>query len=173
MSSPKISEGEFIASLQSRGPTATAKFYGISIRRVFERRVSLERKFGIQITAPKVNNNSETRFHITHPGRLTHDISDGHVIIASDFHFWPIAASVCVRALVRACMEFKPKLLILNGDVVDLGQISRHPPIGWESMPKVADEIEEAKVRLAEIERALFKARKIWTLGNHDQRFEV
>jgi len=77
------------------------------------------------------------------------------------------------RAFVSFCKRFKPKIVILNGDVVDLGQISRHPPIGWEKLPEVQEEIKAAQERLGEIEKAAYRAQKIWPLGNHDGRFET
>src|SRR5690606_7816291 len=58
-----------------------------------------------------------------------------------------------------------------NGDAFDGASISRHPPIGWEERPTVIQEIEACQERLGEIEQAAGKARKVWTLGNHDMRF--
>lgn len=82
--------------------------------------------------------------------------------------------TTAMRAFVRFCKDLQPKLAILNGDVMDLPQISRHPPIGWENHPTVADEIETAKEQLHKIELATPKSCKlIWTLGNHDARFET
>ncbi len=62
---------------------------------------------------------------------------------------------------------------MLNGDVIDACSISRFPPIGWESLPTVQQEIEAAQDRLHEIEQAAGKAHKIYSLGNHDSRFET
>ena len=78
-----------------------------------------------------------------------------------------------MRAFIAFIKELKPKAVILNGDVVDLPQISRHPPIGWEDQPTVQQEIEAAQEVIGEIETAAGRARKIWTLGNHDARFET
>ena len=77
------------------------------------------------------------------------------------------------RAFVHFCKELKPSLVVLNGDVMDFGGISRHPPIGWTRQPEVHEEIEAAQGRVGEIEKASFKARKVWCLGNHDGRFET
>ncbi len=64
--------------------------------------------------------------------------------------------------------------VVLNGDVLDFPQISRHPPIGWESTPSPVEEIEAAQDHLTDIERAVPKGcHKVWTLGNHDARFET
>jgi hypothetical protein len=77
------------------------------------------------------------------------------------------------RAFVKFCKRLKPQVVILNGDVIDGATVSRHPPIGWTHLPTLEGEIKVAQYRLAEIEGAAGKARKIWTAGNHDLRFET
>jgi len=51
--------------------------------------------------------------------------------------------------------------------------VSRYPDIGWEHKPSLADEVAVAQERLREIAKAAGNARLIWTLGNHDMRFET
>jgi Calcineurin-like phosphoesterase len=117
---------------------------------------------------------TEIKEVMSHPGRLEHQVPNGTVIIGSDFHYWPGPKSTMHRALVRMCKELEPKLFIANGDVVDMAAVSRHPPIGWENQPTVKDEIETAQDLLDEIKRALPPhTPSIWTLGNHDGRFET
>lgn len=106
-------------------------------------------------------------------GRVSHPIRDGRVLIASDAHYWPGKPSTAHRAFVKFNKMMKPGLVILNGDAIDAAGISRHPPIGWESFPTVAEELNVASDRLWEIETANPEARYIWTLGNHDARFET
>lgn len=108
-----------------------------------------------------------------HPARLQLDIDAGVVLIASDAHYWPGEPTTMHRAFVRACKEMRPSVVIMNGDVFDGASVSRHPPIGWETMPTVKQELEACQERLGEIEIAAEKARKIWPLGNHDARFET
>ena len=60
----------------------------------------------------------------------------------------------------------------MNGDVLDGASISRHSPLQWESNPTLIEEIEACQERLHEICMAAPKARKVWTLGNHDARYE-
>lgn len=67
----------------------------------------------------------------------------------------------------------KPKAVILNGDVLDGASISRHARIGWEQQPRLIDEVEACKERTAEIVDASGSAKLVWTLGNHDARFET
>lgn len=109
-----------------------------------------------------------------HGVRLRAEVSNGTAIIFSDAHYWPGRASTAHRALVKLVHEMEPKLVICNGDAVDMAAISRHPPIGWEKQPTVQEEIEVAQDRLHEIMKASPKrTRHIWNLGNHDARFET
>lgn len=110
---------------------------------------------------------------ISHSARLSAQITDGVVIIGSDAHYWPGAVSTAHRAFIKIIKDLQPSIVIMNGDVLDGAGISRHPPIGWEKKPELIDEIEECQVRLEDICLAAPKARKIWTLGNHDSRFET
>lgn len=109
----------------------------------------------------------------TFPGRLEYEIDTGIVLVGSDCHYWPGPPSVTHRAFVHFCRELRPKMVVLNGDVVDMATVSRHPPIGWERRPTVQEEIEAAQERLHEIQQAAGRVPRIWTLGNHDARFET
>jgi len=101
-------------------------------------------------------------------------LKDGIVLVGSDLHIWPGVESVALRGFKKFCKELKPSAVILNGDVLDFPQISRHPPINWEDVPSPLEEIEAAQYHLHAIEQAAPKGcRKIWTLGNHDARFEM
>lgn len=125
---------------------------------------------GRQIRAPNYKN---TRNAEDHPGRISADIKDGVVLVGSDFHLWPGDRSTGFRAFVKFCKDLKPKVVVANGDVLDFPQVSRHPPIGHQHLPSVEEEIEYAQDMMGEIEKAAFRARKVWTLGNHDSRFET
>lgn len=106
-------------------------------------------------------------------GRLSYPIRDGKVLIGSDAHYWPGPKSTAHRAFVKVSKDLKPRLIIMNGDVIDAATISRHPPIGWENFPTVKEEIDVARDRLYEIRDASPSSDTIWTLGNHDARFET
>ena len=110
-----------------------------------------------------------------HAPRLHFEVLNGVVLVGSDAHIWPGSpVSTAMRAFVKFCKELKPKVAIMNGDVTDFPQISRHPPIGWEDHPTVADEVQAAQNQLAKIEAAVPKSCDlVWTLGNHDARFET
>lgn len=163
------SDSDFIALFEKHGAAETARRLGVGERRVHDRRVRLEKKYSRQIRAPK----QTTRLGSDHPGRICFDVKDGIVLVGGDGHYWPGPASTAHRAFVHFCKTMKPVAVVMNGDAFDGATISRHPPIGWENRPSVEDELEAVQERLGEIEAAAFKARKVWTLGNHDGRFET
>jgi hypothetical protein len=117
---------------------------------------------------------------MTHPetgakakGRKEVVLRDGVILVASDFHYWPGKPSTAHRAFIRFCKKLRPAVIVANGDVFDGCSISRHPPINWNKLPTVKEELEVCQERLSEIVKAAPKARRLWGLGNHDARFEV
>ncbi len=168
---PAIPENEFIRLFQEVGAAEAARRIGVTPRAVHQRRVSIEKLRGIRLINPNKTGAAYTR--IEHPGCLEVTIKNGVILVGSDFHYWPGEPSLMHRAFVRFCKNLKPLVVIANGDVIDACSISRFPPIGWERRPTVQEEVEVAQDRLHEIEKAAGKARKIWTLGNHDARFET
>jgi hypothetical protein len=165
----KSDDKSFIELFQKYGAKETAQRTGATERNVYGRRDRLERRLGIRIKPPgrKIRPTRD----VPHRAQLT--VKDGVVLIGSDAHYWPGEASTAHRAFVKFCKLQKPVAVIMNGDAFDGASISRHPPIGWENQPTVQQEIEAVQDRLGEIEKAAFKARKIWPLGNHDSRFET
>ena len=168
---PRVPDAEFITLFEKHGLYETAKCLDIAISNVSRRRRNLERKYNRQITGPPHPNS--TRRNIRHPGRLNFEIKNGIVIVGSDAHYWPNYIPVAHLGLLWACKEFQPKAVIANGDELDGATISRHPPIGWENLPTLVDEIETVKLRLDEIKNAAVNAKLFWQLGNHDARFET
>lgn len=108
-----------------------------------------------------------------HPSAIQLNIEDGHVLIGSDSHYWPGVVPTAHEAFLEFCREYKPKVVIKNGDEADFSAISRHGMIGWENRPKVSDEVDNLKAMLSEVEKVSPKARHVWPLGNHDSRFET
>ena len=173
MPAPKVSPDDFVRLFEEMGPHKLSRHLQTPVSGIFRRRSTLEKKFKRQIVAPK-ENGSGTRTGIAHPGRIEIDVPDGVVLIGSDGHYWPGAASTAHRAFVKFAKELDPRLIIFNGDALDGARISRHAPIGWETRPTLIREIEACKERLGEIESAAPKGcGLIWTLGNHDGRFET
>lgn len=106
------------------------------------------------------------------PQQVNLELKNGTILIGSDAHIWPGKPSTAIRAFIEFCKDIKPKIVILNGDVLDFPQISRHQPIGWQSVPTLVEEIEAAQEVLFQIEEAT-KAKRYWSLGNHDIRFDT
>lgn len=155
------------------GPAETARALGISLRSVYQRRVSLEQKLDRKIISPTPARNPSTRrAENYYPTRVPYKIYDGIVLVGSDAHYWPGEATCAHRAFVKFCEELKPKLTILNGDVFDGARLSRYPRIGWSKTPTVKEELEAVDERTTEIEEASKGSELIWTVGNHDSRLE-
>jgi len=158
------SDEEFVRLFQSVGAAGTARAIGCTERAVYKRRANLARYESV--TAP-------TKNPINVPGRVQIDIKNGTALIGSDFHIWPGAPSTCLRAFKKFVADIKPTAVILNGDVMDFPRISRHPQ-NWESAPDPQEEVEAAQDHLNDIVQAGGKrTRRLWTLGNHDARWEA
>lgn len=106
-------------------------------------------------------------------GRRNVTLHDGIILVGSDAHYHPGPPSTAHRAFVHFCKKLKPKIVIMNGDVLDAATISRHPPINWGSLPTVKEELDVCQERLGEIAKASKDAQRFWPLGNHDARFET
>jgi predicted phosphodiesterase len=102
------------------------------------------------------------------------DIDNATIFVASDAHYWPNEISVAHEAFVKLIKKHKPDIVIMNGDAVDGASISRYPKASWSTvkMPTVKEELETVAERLYEIEKVAGSAKCIFTLGNHDMRFE-
>jgi len=97
----------------------------------------------------------------------------GRVVVFSDAHFWPDDYTTAYKALLMIIKEFKPKVVVANGDIFDGSQNSRHPRIGWTHSPTVKEELEACQEFMGNIEKAAVGAKLAWTMGNHDARFET
>jgi len=167
-----------------KSPTKVANQLKVSMRTVLARRRAIEARYGISLASdnPKKNgpsNNAaraadklaETRAK-RYEVEMPIDLVDGVVMVASDCHYWPGVVTVAHQAFCKLAKALQPKLVVLNGDILDGARISRHPRIMWEQQPQLKDEIAAVQDRCAEIERAAARAAIIRTIGNHDARFE-
>lgn len=171
LTAPACSDQEFVELFEKLGGVGTANHLGIGTRNVMRRRANLEAKLRRQLVPP---DQRATRTGIEHKNRVSINIDNGVLLVGSDGHYWPGAATTAHRAFVQFCKDLKPKAVIMNGDVLDGSTISRHPPINWEERPTLIDEIHVCQERLAEIERVLPRTVQMaWTLGNHDARLET
>jgi hypothetical protein len=166
---------DFIRIFHEGGAKKVVEASGVTERQAYQRRVSLEKKYGIQIKGPGFRPQSTTRHAEDHAAVVERKVRDGVVLVGSDAHIWPHQPrTTAMRAFVKFCKELEPKLVILNGDALDFPQVSRHAPIGHADLPKVEEEIEAAQEQLHDIELAVARSCDlIWTLGNHDGRFET
>ncbi len=175
---PQCSVEDFVRLVETIGVRPTARRLGLSQSAVHRRRRRLEEMLGRQIVSglrKEVRSGHATRVGAAHPKWLTDEIETGIVLVGSDAHYWPAKLTPVTTAhkgFVKFCKDLKPRIVVMNGDVLDGAKVSRHAPIGWEDRPELIHEIEAAQERLGEIEQAC-KARRIWTLGNHDGRFET
>jgi len=170
MSAAALPEDEFIELYLTKGPTYIAETYRLNVRQVNRRRANIAKRLGRPILAPQARI-QQRKASIT--AMLRTELKNGTVIIGSDPHYWPNDIPTAHVAMVEVIRELKPKIVIMDGDVTDGASISRHPPIGWESMPTLQEELETCQTRLREIERAAPKAELYWPAGNHDLRFET
>ena len=168
----KTPDADFINLYESLGPHKLSRQLKLNVRSIYMRRNNLERYYGRQIRSP--DQIRSTRRAHDHAAILRYEIKNGIVLIGSDAHIWPGEQSTALRAFTKFAKDMKPAAVIMNGDVLDFPQISRHPPIGHQSLPNIQDEIETAQDHLHQIELAVSRScRLVWTLGNHDGRFET
>src|SRR5271166_3406572 len=116
--------------IKNLGPTRAGQKLGVSTRWIFTIRRKLEAKLGAAIDSP-TGPGGVLRNLENFPNRSFKNIKDGIVLIGSDAHIWPGKPSTAVRAFIKLIKELGPKLVVLNGDVMDCTTISKHPPIGW------------------------------------------
>lgn len=170
----KVSDEDFISCWKRSGsPGLVAKALGIDVRQVYRRRASLEEKHGFILDAADEQRAKRPRSVVPKTGsRAIQDNVTGTVIVASDLHAWPGDRSVAFAALVELIKDLRPSMVIANGDSLDNASISRHPPIGWQSVPTVAEELDAAKELHAElVSAAPAGIPLVWLYGNHCLRF--
>lgn len=172
MTAPLVSEAEFIRLFRELGASGTAQNLGCDVRNVYERRRRIEERDDILLISP--NNKYEYKTFLgRYKARVPFDIRDGIVIVGSDAHYYPGVISTAHRGILHLARELKPVLFNLNGDVKDGATNGRHPKLGWEKKPTVKQELETVQERLVEIEDASKGSKFLWTVGNHDMRFDA
>lgn len=174
MPPPATTDKEFIEIWDKlKSAKKVSEELGVDIRNVHRRKKRIEERKGVSLETTRQGPLLKTP---DNPARKMLGIENGTVIVFSDAHFWPGIHTTAFRGLLWAIKEFQPKAIIANGDVFDGASISRFPRIGWDSTPSVIQELKACEIALGEIEDTAKKARYntqlIWTLGNHDARFE-
>lgn len=172
----KVTDDEFIACWKRIGsPGRIATALGIDVRQVYRRRAQIEERHGFILDAADETKAKRPRSVVPKKGyRALAENVTGTVIVASDLHAWPGDRSVAFAALIELIKDLKPALVIANGDSLDNAAISRHPPIGWQTIPTVAEELDAAKELHGEIESAAPAGTPlVWLYGNHCMRFNT
>jgi len=170
----KYTDQQFIDAWKRLGsPALVAATLGLNLRGVYARRKAIEDRHGFSLDTVTEGHGGRPKAVMPKIGaRAISENVTGTVIVASDLHAWPGDRSVAFAALVELVRELKPSLLIANGDSVDMASISRHPPIGWQTIPTVLEELDAAKELHAELESAAPAGTPlVWLYGNHCLRF--
>ena len=181
---PKFLSDEEFVTLWNRLQSATqiAKVTGMNVRAIHARRASIEGRTGILLSsANKVGANADGGATVKMVMSARRDINrleieDGVVLVGSDAHYTPGVIPTAHKALCNLAFDLGSRLssVILNGDILDGGQISRHPRGGWGNLPNVKQELEAVQERVSEIEGAVAPGvRLMRTYGNHCARFEA
>ena len=187
MTKAACTDQEFIALWTELGSaTAVAKALNINVRSAQARRERMS-KNGITLVTKNYQGNTvkfnqkeledkvRARLEETRKNaRRGITLDNATVFVFSDAHFYPKDYTTAFRALIHFVKELKPEVIVCNGDAFDGATISRHARIGWDSKPSVIQELEAVQDHLTQIEDAsTFKSNLIWTMGNHDARFET
>ena len=97
-------------------------------------------------------------------------VSSNRCLILSDIHI-PYHDQAALAIALEFARDWKPTVIVLNGDILDAQEISSHPkdkhnPITFQ------DEINEARQFLRVLRHDHKKARIYYTMGNHENRLE-
>jgi predicted phosphodiesterase len=168
-----LSDAEFIELWHEyKSPSALAKALGLDLRAVYTRRRSLENRYRMRLTAKNVR--GKDYYVRDYMSRMDVDVEDATIYVASDAHYWPGEVSIAHKAFVKLIKKHKPDIIVMNGDAFDGATISRFGKVGFtqHAIPTVKQELEAVSDRLGEIEKVRGNAKLIFTMGNHDMRFE-
>lgn len=170
----KISDHDFIKVwYELKSASKVSKRIGLDVRNVHFRRRRIENKYNIRLVSDDAR---APEFVVRdHRKRMDVDLDDAVIFIASDAHYWPDEISTAHQAFVKLIKKNKPDIIVMNGDAFDGASISRYPKAGYDTFktPSVKEELEAVSDRLGEIETVAGNAKLIFTMGNHDQRFEA
>jgi hypothetical protein len=178
----KKRDEQFISAWHAAGgsPTRMSEQLGVSLRGIYARRDAIEARYGIALVAntPKAVKHDPTVTRAIMAARRDVnrlEIQDGVVLVGSDAHYTPEVIPMAHKALCNLIVDLgsEVKAVVLNGDILDGGSISRHPRIRWKKPPSVKDELDAVIKRTTDIEQAIQPGTHLFrTYGNHCARFE-
>jgi hypothetical protein len=155
-----------------QSPVKMAEIMQTTERNIYRRREIVAKRYNLAMETHK-----EVRTWSPPKPKSELGIVNGTVIVFSDAHFWPGVRTTAYQGLLWAIEKLQPKAVICNGDAFDGASISRHPPLGWGRTPSVIDELNACKEMLGGIvevtKNARHNAKLMYTVGNHDARFEM
>ena len=170
----RYTDDEFIKTWNKlKSAAKVSKELGLEVRSVHERRRSIENRYRMRLES---NSKSSPEYYVRdHMSRMDVDLENATIFVASDAHYWPGEASEAHKAFVRLIKKMKPDVVVMNGDAFDGATISRYAKVGFptHAIPNVKQELEAVSDRLGEIEKVAGNAKLVFTMGNHDQRFEA
>lgn len=173
-----ITDDEFIRLWHKGGgsPTIVSRLTGLTDSNVYSRRRQLANKGVVLKTRPLTQNSTSiygwTGSEKQYPLEIPLSLKNGRILCISDAHYWPGIITTAHLAAVEWAKQENPEVIAVMGDMFDGATVSRHPPLGWEKLPRVIDELDACRERISEFERASPKSIKIWHIGNHDARFD-
>ena len=175
-----VSDKEFIKVWKELGsPSLVGKHFSMNARSMIARRQSIELRHKIEL--PTFNSQrTEKKEKPKKIEQTPHNVRRGididkvkRVIVFSDAHFTE-TTTTAFKALLLMIKEFKPQVIVCNGDAFDGQVLSRFPSINYDQKPSVLDELNYCQQHLDQIVKARpAGCRLIWTLGNHDMRYEA
>src|SRR3990167_633011 len=138
-------------------------------RSVLRRRRVAEKELGILL--PAFNDRRRGNF----PVQQNIDLElkkESVILIGSDRHNLPGDTPHAFKAFLHLAADLKPDIIVINGDWFDFAAIGRFHRIGWQDRPDISAELEDGTDKLRDIELACPKAKRYFTLGNHDARYD-
>ena len=96
-------------------------------------------------------------------------INQSKVLIISDLHF-PYQVNGAIRLAINYGKELNVNCILINGDLFDFAGISRHEK-DWRQR-SVYEEFEAVRMFLNSLRKYFPKAKIVYKLGNHDERWE-
>jgi len=181
----RISDAEFISVWNLLNScTEVAKHFNMLERNCYAKRRKIEQKYNILLGIKNTHNSNgdsipEEIAKMVTSSRVevnTLSLKNGVIVIGSDCHYHPKHIPVAHKAMCNVIADLGPKVsaIILNGDLLDGGTISRYPMQRSADMqkPSLFQEIEAVQERLTDFEnlKKYSGAKLMRTIGNHDLR---
>ena len=121
------------------------------------------------INLPREHFRNTTGISLDH---VKHEKKKASTIIGSDWHIMPNESSFAENVFMKTLETYTFDFVVLNGDVSDQPSVSRHGKMRGELQVDIQDEIEACQERLKRIEELQPKAKRIFVIGNHDNRLD-